>query len=91
MKTLTDFINESNRINRKEAINMAKSALETINKDELDLEDRYEMTYGILTTISMCQDRKVADIASKAMDNDRDDMDDRMQEFVDALETIANL
>ena len=103
MKTLKEFVNESldlieeakgkktskHTIDKKSAIKTANEALD--NMDDYTMEENYDAAYELLLDIATnCSDSKIKQIASDALDNDKDDMDDRLGIFVDALEKIKN-
>lgn len=96
MKNLNEFINESlNLIEESKVINK-KQAVKTANEvlDDMDnytMEENYDAAYELLLDLATnCSDSKIKQIASDALDNDKDDMDDRLGVFVDALEKIKN-
>ena len=103
MKTLKEFVNESldlieeakgkktsrHTIDKKYAIKTANEVLD--NMDDYTMEENYDAAYELLLDIATnCSDSKIKQIASDALDNDKDDMDDRLGVFVDALEKIKN-
>ena len=94
MKNLNEFINESldlieesKVINKKHAI---KTAIEVLNDmDDYTMEENYDAAYELLLYLAInCSDSKIKQIASDALGNDKDDMDDRLGVFVDALEVV---
>ena len=96
MKTLKEFVNEtlnlieeSKSINKKQAIKVANEVLDDM--DDYTMEENYDAAYGLLLDLATnCSDSKIKQIASDALDTDKDDMDDRLGVFVDALEKIKN-
>lgn len=96
MKNLNEFINESldlieesKVINKKQAVKTANEVLDDM--DNYTMEENYDAAYELLLDLATnCSDSKIKQIASDALDNDKDDMDDRLGVFVDALEKIKN-
>lgn len=96
MKTLKEFVNESldlieesKSINKKQAIKIAQDLINSL--DDYEMDENYEAAYSTLMDIaSGCSDNTIKKIASDALDTDKDDMDDRLGVFVDALEKIKN-
>lgn len=96
MKTLREKLNESLNlieeskvINKKQAV---KTAIEVLDDmDNYTMEENYDAAYDLLLDLSInCSDNKIKQIASDALGNDKDDMDDRLGVFVDALSMIKN-
>lgn len=96
MKTLREKLNESldlieegKVINKKQAVKTANEVLDDM--DDYTMEENYDAAYELLLDLATnCSDSKIKQIASDALDNDKDDMDDRLGVFVDALEEIKN-
>jgi len=84
-----DLIEESKSINKKQAVKTANEVLD--NMDDYTMEENYDAAYELLLDLATnCSDSKIKQIASDALDTDKDDMDDRLGVFVDALEKIKN-
>ena len=96
MKTLREKLNQSLNlieegkvINKKQAVKTAQDLINSL--DDYEMEENYDAAYELLLDLATnCSDSKIKQIASDALDNDKDDMDDRLGVFVDALGKIKN-
>ena len=96
MKTLKEKLNESlnlieegKSINKKQAVKITQDLINSL--DNYEMEENYDAAYELLLDLATnCSDSKIKQIASDALDTDKDDMDDKLGVFVDALEEIKN-
>ena len=82
----------SGKISRRKAIGYAKDYMaEYPDHEDDDIYDQYEAAGEALYYLGECIDKNIADIANAAMDEEEDDVYDRLGIFLDAIREISRL